>query len=324
MPAFAAALGPRECHLGALTVLALSGLILLGCSDPSGEKTAGGARQTLESAANEGSIENLFAVARAQASAESTTIEAINAVLRPHDRIFRPEGAGPFPTMLFFHGCSGATQSHEEDWADFYNGIGVTVIAVDSYAGRGINWEDACNLKAMTAWERAGDILATLEYARSLDFVDAENLGVTGFSHGAWTIWTTLVFASSKTPPINLEAWPAGGLDGLKLALPFYGGCHERWTIPVHTIAFLAGDDRYVDEQSCVDFAARNPDLSLLFSYHIFGGATHTFDHARPNLANVEAGSVYDAAATAESQRIIATAIETYMRSPAQTAETVP
>ena len=37
----------------------------------------------------------------------------------------------------------------------FYNGIGVAVIAVDSYAGRGIHWEEACNLEVMIAGSRA-------------------------------------------------------------------------------------------------------------------------------------------------------------------------
>lgn len=293
---------------------ALAALLGLGCIGPESEQESVAPRQDLEAAAEEGSIGDLYAAARERASAERTTIDEIQAVLRPHDRVFKPEGPGPFPTMLFFHGCSGPTPSHEEDWARFYNGIGVAVIAVDSYAGRGINWEEACNLEVMTAWERAGDVLATLQYARGLEFVDAENLAVTGFSHGAWTIWTTLVFASSETPPINLESWPAGGLQGLKLALPFYGGCHEPWAVPVPTLAFLAEDDRYIDEQGCVDFATRNPDLAGVFSYRIFNGATHTFDHATPNLANVEAGSKYDAAALAESQRMISATIDLHLR----------
>jgi len=297
-----------------LTAIAAAGLLLLACSNRSSEQTTDAPRQDLESVADEGSIEDLYAAARAQASAETTTIEDINEALRPHDRVYKPEGAGRFPTMLFFHGCSGPTRSHEEDWAAFYNSIGVAVIAVDSFAGRGIAWEEACNLQVMTAWERAGDVLATLRYARSLDFVDAEHLGATGFSHGAWTIWTALALASTATPPINLERWPDDGLDGLKLALPFYGGCYERWTVSVRTIAFLAEADRYIDEQSCVQFANRNPELATVFSYHVFSGATHTFDHATPNLANVEAGSVYDGAAVAEAKRMISAAIDTHMR----------
>ncbi len=52
--------------------------------------------------------------------------------------------------------------------------------------------------------------------------------------------------------------------------------------------------------------------MAAYFSYKIFTGATHTFDHARPNASNVEAGSVYDAAATAEAQAMIAAEIKAF------------
>ena len=100
----------------------------------------------------------------------------------------------------------------------------------------------------------------------------------------------------------------------MKLALPFYGGCHERCTVRVHSLAFLAEANRYIDEQGCVDFATRNPALAGVFSYRIFRGATHTFDHATPNLANIEASSRFDASALAESQRMISAAIDLHLR----------
>lgn len=251
---------------------------------------------------------------RNSASAEPTTLDDINSLLRPYDRIYRPTGTGQFPAMLFFHGCSGPTLSHEEDWARFYNGIGVVVVAVDSYSGRGIDWEKVCNLSSLTPWERAGDVLATLGYVRTLEFVDPNRIGLTGFSHGAGTVWTTLALASTKTPPINLEAWPDKGIDGVKLALPFYISCMERWTVPVHTISFLGEADRYIDESTCADYRKTNAEMTEFFSYHVFPEATHTFDHARPSPVNVESGSIYDPVATAETRRLIAEAIDEFLR----------
>ena len=273
-------------------------------------------RQTLEEAVDNGGTEAFMvsAMAHARASVGITTLDAINAELRPHDRLFKPEGDGPFPAVLFFHGCSGPTASHEDDWAEFYNSINVVMIAVDSYAGRGIDWNDACNAKAMTPWQRAADVLATVAYARTLDYVDSDALVLSGFSHGAMTIWQSQVFASTKEAPISLASWPEGAMDGVRLSFPFYGTCTNRWTAPISTTAFLGDNDRYIDEQSCIDYAAANNDVKgsdgePLFSYRVFEGATHTFDHARPNKANVDAGSVYDAAATTEAQQTIAAAI---------------
>lgn len=266
---------------------------------------------SLEEATDSGGTENFIAsaLARAKATVKTTDLASINAALRPHDKIFKPEGEGPFPTVLFFHGCSGPTATHEEDWAKFYNAIGVAMIAVDSYAGRGIAWEEACDLQVMTPWQRAADVLATIAHARTLDYVDANRIVLSGFSHGAITVWTTLVYASTETPPLSLKSWPAGAMDGVRLSFPFYGTCLGNWSVPIPTTMFLAENDRYIDEQSCVDFANANPEMSEYFSYRLFEGATHTFDHARPNASNVEAGSVYDAAATNEAQATIAAAI---------------
>jgi|TARA_B110000977_G_scaffold78579_1_gene105738 dienelactone hydrolase len=297
-------------HSTALTLLLI--VALAGCSNTN--TSSDDSRQDLEAVADDGDLSAFFLAAKNNARAEITTIEAINAVLRPYDRIYRPAGDGPFPAMLFFHGCSGATIAHEEDWASFYNDIGVVLIAVDSYTGRDIDWEDTCNFTKMTPWERAGDVLATVAYARKLDFVDANHLGVTGFSHGAATVWTTLVYASTKTPPINLQKWPEDGLAGVQLALPFYGGCSERWTVPIPTISFLAGNDRYIDATTCERYDAANPDMNKYASYKIFEDATHTFDHSKPNQSNIDAGSRYDAEATLTSQGMISTAINQVMR----------
>ena len=266
---------------------------------------------TLESAVDEGGLDALIAQAyqHAQATVAQTDLQTINSELRPHDRIFRPEGDGPFPAVLFFHGCSGATPSHEEDWAAFYNSIGVMMIAVDSYSGRDIDWEQACNMQVMTPWQRAADVLATIAYARELPEVDADKLILSGFSHGAITVWQTLVFGSGAVAPISLQNWPENGLEGVRLAFPFYGTCMGRWTVDIPTTMFLGAEDRYIDEQSCIDYVDANPDLSELFQYRLFEGATHTFDHARPNQSNIDAGSVYDAAATEEAMATIASAI---------------
>ncbi len=271
-------------------------------------------RTSLEDVADNGGAEEFIAnaYAKAKAKVQPRDLASINAELRPYDRVYRPVGAGQFPVVLFFHGCSGATVSHEEDWAAFYNGIGVAVIAVDSYTGRGIKWEDSCDLKVMTPWQRAADVLATIEFAKRQDYVDANQIILMGFSHGAITVWTTQVFASTKATPLGLDVWPEGVMDGVQLSLPFYGSCVGKWTLPLRTIAFMAEDDRYVDEQSCIDFAEQNTDLAEHFSYKIFAGATHTFDHARPNASNVEAGSVYDAAATAEAQAMISAEIQAF------------
>ena len=60
---------------------------------------------------------NTFAALRTttRAVVVPKNIASINKELRPHDIIYMPKGEGPFPVMLFFHGCSGRTLSHEQE-----------------------------------------------------------------------------------------------------------------------------------------------------------------------------------------------------------------
>jgi dienelactone hydrolase len=234
-------------------------------------------------------------------------------------RVYRPEGAGPFPATVFLHGCSGPTRSHEEDWARFHRDRGVVLIAVDSLAPRDLDGQGVCDLEVLTGRERAADVLTILAHARGLPFVDRDRLALMGFSHGAWTIWELFVLASHQRPPLGLAQWPEGGLDGVRAAFLFYGPCLETWTVRIPTLAFLASADRYIDEQACIGYAQRQEakreaDAAPFFSYRLFEGATHTFDHARPNAANREAGSIYDPRATRAAQDEIERRMDAFLQ----------
>ena len=272
------------------------------------------ANLSLEDAVNSSTLKTLVAMARQKAAAtvEMTTLEEIDLDLRPHDRIYKPEGAGPFPAVLFFHGCSGPTISHEEDWAQFYNDEGVVMIAVDSYSGRDINWLDACDIKVMTPWQRVADVLSTVRFTSSLDYVDASELYLTGFSHGAYTIWQTLTDASVELPPLSLKNYPKTGIEGIKAAFLFYGSCVDQWNVDVDVTLFLGDADRYVKPAACE--AYKHPLGAGDFELKIYNGATHTFDHLNPNQANIDAGSFYDEAATKDSQRMIKRSMDRVLR----------
>lgn len=248
-------------------------------------------------------FEQLKAMTRAAVPSQS--IAQINSDLRPHDIIYMPDGEGPFPVMLFFHGCSGRTLSHEQDWAKRLNAEGIAMISVDSYTGRGIDWQDACDFKAMIPWQRASDVIATIDYAKSLDKVDGGQIYLSGFSHGAMTLWASQVYASEMQAPIGLDGWPSDGFEGVKGNFLFYGPCMDPWTSDVPMEMFLGENDAYIEEGTCVNYQNNHPKGAGEFKYTIYPDATHTFDHAKPNQANVDAGSVYDEGATLNSWKRI-------------------
>ncbi|WP_231757019.1 dienelactone hydrolase family protein [Microbulbifer elongatus] len=261
-------------------------------------------RKELEEVVEEGGAAQFIAnaIAHAKATVKDTDMDAISKALRPYDQRYFPEGEGAVPTVLFFHGCSGPTESHEQDWARRLNKEGVGMIAVDSYKGRGIKWQDACNFQAMTPWQRSADILATIEDVKNDPRVDAEQLYLAGFSHGAVTIWAALTQASAKSAPISLTEWPQVDFERrVQGAFMFYGTCMQPWTVDVDAVAFLGTEDRYIEEEVCQAYQPNHPKGAGELTLKIYKGATHTFDHANPNQANIDAGSVYDAAATEDA-----------------------
>ena len=115
------------------------------------------------------------------------------------------------------------------------------------------------------------------------------------------TVWAAQVFASEQKAPIGMAHWPKGGFDGVKGNFIFYGPCMEPWSVDVATHAFTGDKDQYIDPQLCIDYQNIHPKDAGSFDLTLYPDATHTFDHAKPNAANVEAGSVYDEAATLDA-----------------------
>jgi|GEM_PF-1402197 len=261
------------------------------------------AAPTLEELVESNDLEAFAALARKQArkTTPRVSLSEVGEFVRSNDTIYWPEGAGPFPAVLFFHGCSGRTVSHEIDWAKRYNDIGIALISVDSLTGRNLEWDDVCNLKKLLPWERANDVLSTIDFAKTHEKIKGDALYLSGFSHGAMTVWATLGFASTQTAPIGLDKWPDTGLDGVQGAFLFYGSCMGDWDVNIDTTLFLGRDDLYIDEAGCEAYLETHPDTAGPLKVTIFDKATHTFDHATPNASNVEAGSIYDEAATLAS-----------------------
>ena len=93
----------------------------------------------------------------------------------------RPEGKGPFPTIILLHGCDGI-QPFQEQWAVDLAKWGYVALLVDSHGPRGIG--DDCPNWPPTADDRAFDAYGALRYLRGLPEVDAARIGVLGWDTG--------------------------------------------------------------------------------------------------------------------------------------------
>lgn len=216
--------------------------------------------------------------------------EARIAALALHFEIVKPQGAGPFPVALQFHGCGGV-KSMQRHYAQAALEAGWAAIIVDSYAHRGIARLEAyatvCTGLRLWGRERAGDLFAALAWARRQDWVDPNCLALAGWSHGGWTILDALAFSQNAAEiatrldvPEDLHA----GVRAAFLVYPYAGrGCIARlkgWRIAPKAAAIVCERDHVVGKDAPLRTLAKVRESGTPLEVHLFKGATHTFDEA--------------------------------------------
>jgi len=229
----------------------------------------------------------------------------ISALLRGHDRIFKPDGEGPFPTALLFHGCGGL-RDHNVAWGEFLAERGWASVAVDSYAGRGLTWQTVCAGRALLGPERAGDVLVSIDDARHMDFVDPRRIVLMGWSHGSYAVMDLLAMDPPKTRPTNLSQVPADPLAGVVGSILFYPYCSfgarspGHWSLPKPALFLLSEQDSITPIEDCLEVIDALAARGLPVAKHVYPGVDHGFD-AFDTRGDYE--STYDEATTQQARQ---------------------
>ncbi len=200
----------------------------------------------------------------------------------------RPSGDGPFPAVVFLHGCgglfvasTGAFVSRESDWAQRLAARGIVVLIIDSFTPRGIR--NMCAPGTFTASiyaDRAKDAYGALRWLQAQSFVRGDRVGIMGWSQGGGTLLSTVRADSVARPPDLAHDFRA--------AVAFYpGSCRastfgETWTTKIPVLVLIGGADNWTPAAACRAFVdgarARGADIAI----HVYPGAYHDFDW--PNL----------------------------------------
>ncbi|MEM1429734.1 MAG: dienelactone hydrolase family protein [Pseudomonadota bacterium] len=219
--------------------------------------------------------------------------EELLALLAPHFRATRPDGAGPFPTALLYSGCDGPSATVDA-WAEALHARGWATIRVDSHTPRGLEepqgWALVCAGQVLTGAERAGDVAVTLAHAAALSFVDSRRIALVGASHGGWSIMEFLSMADNGQVPLTLEEWPMGFTgpmtDRVHASFLLYPYCGELnratwqgWEAQVPMLMLLAEDDVVADPENCLDIVEEGAARGLPISAEVLDDVTHAFDH---------------------------------------------
>ncbi len=196
-------------------------------------------------------------------------------------RLFKPEGAGPFPAIIALHGCGGAERKGElsdlhKMWNEKFLAAGYVVLIPDSFGSRGLGSQ--CKVKerkVRPGRERARDTIAARNFLRSQAYVNPEAINMIGWSNGGSTVlWT----GGRNTPP------------GMASAIALYPGCtsvlktakENKWSVKEPLLILIGDADNWTAAQPCRDLVAFSAAKGQKIDLVTYPGAFHSFDW--PNM----------------------------------------
>jgi dienelactone hydrolase len=226
---------------------------------------------------------------------EKSTTEALAQRLAASAQVVLPEGEGPFPVVLTFHGCGGligrnGPKSIMDEYAADARAAGIATVIVDSLTPRGIDFEtaiaDVCSGRRLRGAERAGDVLSMIEWAIQDSRFDTSRIAVAGWSHGAWSIMDLFAMDLRHLRPHNLKSLENGdareAVRAVHLTYPYCGFpslTRDRgWQRKPNTRLVVAENDETASPALCLEAGETMRLSGVSLVVDMIEGATHGFD----------------------------------------------
>ncbi|MGY2939071.1 dienelactone hydrolase [Bradyrhizobium sp. GM6.1] len=169
-----------------------------------------------------------------------------------HAQLYKPEGTGPFPTVIALHGCGGlgghsdSVLPRYREWAERLLKSGNAVLLPDSYGSRELGPQ--CRVKEIhvkARRERVTDIAASRAWLMKQSWVARDRVSLMGWANGA----SALLWA---VRPQNLAR--ETGPD-FRAAIAFYPDCRISaglgWSTRVPTLVLIGGNDDVSSPPAC-------------------------------------------------------------------------
>jgi dienelactone hydrolase len=248
-------------------------------------------------------------------SPQQVDIPAAERVL--HAQLYKPDGGGPFPTVIALHGCGGlgghseAVLPRYRDWAERLLREGNAVLLPDSYGSRGIGPQ--CRVKerkVRARRERVEDVVAAREWLLQQPWAAHDRISLIGWANGASTLlWAVRPQLLSRSTEPDFRA-----------AIAFYPDCRISaglgWSARVPTLLLIGAKDDVSSPPACRAMIDGARGRSALTRIVVYPGAYHDFDRVNLPVHALAGGS--DAAvpehghlgsdpeARADSQKLVA------------------
>lgn len=241
----------------------------------------------------------LSVAATAAAAQQTVNFASLDGKTNLTAHLSRPAGDAPRPALVLMQGCSGLLNAKGriiplyQAWTRALVVQGYTVLAVDSAASQGFGQTCSAGLDRITMWrDRPSDAYAALQYLQAQPFVQAERVGLIGWSQGGGVV---LLSINDKS-----IGRPAALKQDFKAAVAFYpGACSEKlqskpwtqvepqgWTTAVPLLVLSGAADSWTPLPPCEAFIKGAQARGNPVELKIYPSAMHAFD--APNLPRTE------------------------------------
>jgi dienelactone hydrolase len=212
-------------------------------------------------------------------AAAAEQVDILQSDIALHGILFRPEGAGPFPSVVALHGCeslinrSGKMGTHLSDWGERLAAAGLAVIFPDSFGSRGLRAQ--CRVlerKVRSEFERVADANAARRWLQSQPWIIQDRVSLLGWANGGMaSLWA-----------VRPHAMPHDADPDFRSAVAFYPGCRRlsdlAWSARVPTLILIGKADDWSAPAPCEQMVAGARGRSALASLVAYPGAYHEFD----------------------------------------------
>jgi dienelactone hydrolase len=211
--------------------------------------------------------------------------------LKLHAQLYRPDGDGPFPTVVALHACGGlgghseAVAPRYRDWAEQLLKAGYAVLLPDSYGSRELGPQ--CRDKerrVLARRERVADVNASRQWLLQQPWAARDRISLMGWANGASAVlWAVRPQSSAR-----------GIEPDFRSAIAFYPDCRISsglgWSARVPTLLLIGAQDDVSSPAACRQVVEGARGRSALAQIVVYPGAPHDFDRANLPLRAI-AGS---------------------------------
>jgi dienelactone hydrolase len=217
----------------------------------------------------------------------------IKANLKENMKIVKPDGNGPFPTVILFTGAGDPFwRPGYGNWMNWLKERGYASVISDSAKSRGVTGQAMMSRKLMPI-DRAMEVFWIKDLLKEMKFADMNNIALMGMSHGGDTVIDALVYASEDPNSYNL--------NGVKTVVAFYPGCRKPifgvkltknfdnpWRQNNISLSIFQGSiDAWNKIELCQDVVERQKKIGTPITYHFYEKARHCFDEVYHNNISI-------------------------------------